>query len=303
MGVLERQLGVQLVLRTRQGVVPTRAGRLLLEHSEAILARASLAERQLAELGGLSFGEVWLGSFFTALVYLSAEVGAGLDARRSNLVLRDELVDRSSAFRGLASGALDVAIVFEPVSDEQTTPGEIELVPLFDDPLCVLLPAEHRLARERRVSLAELENETWVRPHEGSVARLLDHVLTEAGIRPEQVHAGRGDEPVEAQAVVSAGRGVMLSYQLNVIIDPTHIVARPLRDDVIGRRVQGAIMRDQHGRGARIVLEILVEIGRERERARVESLASKRSSRTRNRKPERPTSESAGRPTRNQSGF
>ena len=66
----------QLVSRTRQGVHPTQAGQLLADHADAILARLALAEEQVAEVVGLRRGRVRLGSFFTALVYLSAEAGA-----------------------------------------------------------------------------------------------------------------------------------------------------------------------------------------------------------------------------------
>src|SRR5919199_1601674 len=62
--LLERRLGTQLVRRTRRGVFPTEAGRVLVEHTEAILARLALAESQVAELAGLRRGEVRLGSFF-----------------------------------------------------------------------------------------------------------------------------------------------------------------------------------------------------------------------------------------------
>src|SRR5919206_181637 len=72
--LLERRVGTQLVRRTQQGVHATEAGRLLVKHTDAILGRLALAEAQLAELAGLRRGHVRLGSFFTALVYLSAEV-------------------------------------------------------------------------------------------------------------------------------------------------------------------------------------------------------------------------------------
>jgi hypothetical protein len=62
-----------------------------------------------------------------------------------------------------------------------------------------------------------LAGETWIRPHDGSAARLVDHVL-----------AGHGDEPVETQVYVVAGDGVALAYQLNVIINPAETATRPL---------------------------------------------------------------------------
>src|SRR4051794_22131806 len=76
--LLERQAGTQLIRRTPQGAIATEAGRLLVEHAEAVLSRLALAEAQIAELAGLRRGHIRLGSFFTALVYLSAEAAVVL---------------------------------------------------------------------------------------------------------------------------------------------------------------------------------------------------------------------------------
>src|SRR3954470_178742 len=84
--LLERQLGTQLVRRTQQGVRPTEAGRVLVEHAEAILGRIALAEAELADLAGLRRGRLRLGSFFTALVYLSAQAAAVLEERHPELL-------------------------------------------------------------------------------------------------------------------------------------------------------------------------------------------------------------------------
>jgi DNA-binding transcriptional LysR family regulator len=267
--LLERQTGTQLLRRTRQGVRPTEAGRLLVEHTEAILGRLSLAEAQVAELAGLRRGHVRLGSFFTALVFLSAEVTAGLETRHPDLfrnqhdVIRDDLVDRHTAFSRLAAGELDVAIVFEHEFEPDPPPDDVELVPLFDDPPRLLLPAGHPLADVPTATIADLAADTWIRAHHGSAARLLDHALHRAGIQPAVMLAGHGDEPVEAQAFVAAGHGVTLAHELNVVIHPGHIAVVPVAG-VPSRRIQAAIMRDQRSPAPRAVLEVLEEIGRRR---------------------------------------
>jgi DNA-binding transcriptional LysR family regulator len=268
--LLERQAGTQLLRRTRQGVQPTEGGRLLAEHAEAILGRVALAEAELADLAGLRRGHVRLGSFFTALVYLSAEAAAILEARHPEIfrlqrqVIEDELVDRPTAFRRLAAGELDVAIVFEHEFEPDPAPEGIEIVPLFDDPTRVLLPAGHRLAGAGSVGLADLAGDTWIRAHQGSAARLVDHVLQRAGLSPTMLPAGHGDEPVEAQAFVAAGRGVTLAYDLNVLISHEQIAVVPLRDEAPARQVQAALMREQRAPAPRAVLEALREVGRRR---------------------------------------
>src|SRR5918911_3455673 len=98
--LLERRVGTQLVRRTQQGVHATEAGQLLVEHTDAILGRLALAEAEVADVAGLRRGRLRLGSFFTALVYLSSELAALLEARHRELfarqhdVIEDALVDR-----------------------------------------------------------------------------------------------------------------------------------------------------------------------------------------------------------------
>src|SRR3954467_13035161 len=92
--LLERQVGLQLVERTRRGVRPTEAGRLLLEHADIVLRQLARAEEELAELAGLRRGRVRLGSFFAALGRLSTELAADLGERHPEVVIEDELVDR-----------------------------------------------------------------------------------------------------------------------------------------------------------------------------------------------------------------
>jgi DNA-binding transcriptional LysR family regulator len=268
--LLERRVGTQLVRRTQQGVQPTEAGRLLAEHTEVILDRLKLAEAQVADLAGLRAGRVRLGSFFTALVFLAAELTVRLETCHPALfagnhqVIEDVLVDRTRAFRGLAAGELDVAIVFEHAFEPDPPPADIELFPLFDDVLCVLLPTKHRLAAQPSIQVADLAGETWIRAHHGSAAELTDHVLRQARLAPPIFHAGHGDEPVEAQAFVAAGHGISLAHRLNVLLNPELVTAVPLSGHAPVRHIQAAIMRGQHAPAARAVIDALREVGAQR---------------------------------------
>jgi DNA-binding transcriptional LysR family regulator len=267
--LLERQLGTQLVRRTQQGVLATEAGWLLVAHAEAILGRIALAEAEVGDLTGLRRGRLRLGSFFTALVYLSAQLAVVLEERhpalfaRSASPIEDVLVDRTGAFRGLVAGDLDVAIVFEHAFAPAPPPEGVELVALFHDPPRALLPAGHRLASARAVTARQLAGDTWIRAHDGSAARLVDHVAREAGVAPRVLAAGHGDEPVEAQAFVAAGRGVTVAHALNVLVAPDRIAAVPLTGAPV-RRVQAAIMREQRAPLPRAAVEALRAVGRSR---------------------------------------
>jgi DNA-binding transcriptional LysR family regulator len=263
-GLLERQLGAALVLRTRQGVRCTEAGRVLLAHAEVALGHLQRAEQEVRELSGLRGGTVRLGAFLSALVHLSAEVGAAVDRDHPGIRLVDDLVDRDTALARLLRGELDLAIVCEHDFDPAPPVPGVDLHPLFDDPVRVLLPAGHRLAAAAEVRLADLATETWIRAHEGSAARRLDLVLQRAGIDPPVLLAGRGDEPFEAQALVASGRGVALTHRLTVLVSGHDLVVRPLADCPGIRRVQAAAPTGSQSPAVAAVLRALLEVGARR---------------------------------------
>jgi DNA-binding transcriptional LysR family regulator len=262
--LLERRLGVELVRRTQRGVYPTEAGQLLATHTEAVLDRLERAEAELAELAGLRHGTLHLGSFFTAMIYLSAEVAIALGEQHPGLRIVDDLVDRDEALRKLARGQLDVAIVFEHDFEPAPVPDGINTITLFDDPLRALLPADHPLATRRNLRLQDLHDEIWIRAHDGSLARLTDQLLDANGMTPQLLLAGHGEEPIEAQALVAAGRGITLAHDLNVIVNPEHIAVRPLVGRTSVRHIQAAYLLGHRSPLVTAALDALQRIGQSR---------------------------------------
>jgi DNA-binding transcriptional LysR family regulator len=260
-GLLERRLGTVLLRRTPRGVVATEAGRILAGHADAVLARLALAESEIRELTGLRRGTVRLGSFFSALVHLSAEVGARLGELHPGIVLVDDLVDREDALEKLRRGTLDLAIVFEHDFEPAPAAADVELHHLFDDPVRVVLPAGHPLAGRDALAVRDLAGDTWIRAHEGSAARRLDHVLARAGVRPALLLAGRGDEPFEAQALVAAGKGVALTHDLTVVVGRHEVTVRALRPAAGLRRVQAAVVPGPRPPALDAALRALLEVG------------------------------------------
>src|SRR6185503_2405411 len=126
---LEREAGTRLVERNARGVRLTDAGRALVEHADAILARLADAEAEL-------------------------EAIAGLRARHPAVELTLEPADPEPALVKLRSGdadlVLDITGSFRPPREDG-----IERVHLLDDPMYVALPQGHPLAHKRNLKLEE----------------------------------------------------------------------------------------------------------------------------------------------------
>src|SRR6187551_2620283 len=71
LAVLEREAGVPLLERVGRGVRLTDAAVVLVRHAEALLARAELAEADLAAAAGTVAGRVRLASFQSTALRLA----------------------------------------------------------------------------------------------------------------------------------------------------------------------------------------------------------------------------------------
>jgi DNA-binding transcriptional LysR family regulator len=262
--LLERQLRTPLLVRTRGRVGPTPAGRLLLDHVTAAVDRLTLAEAQVRALVAERTGTVRLGSFFSALVHLSTEVAALVAERHPDLRFTDDLVDRDTAYAKLGRGELDLAVVFAHDFAPAPVPDTLEVHPLFDDPVRILLSAGHRLASQPEIEPAALGAETWIRAHDGSAAARTEHVLARHRLDPPRLLAGHGDEPVETQALVAAGRGISVTHQLTVLVDPTQLALRPLVGEPGVRNIAVAYPTGPMTPASATVLDALRAIGTQR---------------------------------------
>jgi DNA-binding transcriptional LysR family regulator len=259
--LLERHLHAQLLVRGRGGARPTPAGELLLAHVAAVADRLTLAESQVRALVELPTGTVRLGSFFSALVQLSAEVATVVGEHYPHLHIRDDLVDRDTAYGKLSRGELDVAIVFDHDFAPAPIPETVRVQPLFDDPVRIMLPANHPLGQTPAVAPTDLASDTWIRAHDGSAADLVERVLTRHRLDPPRLLTGHGDEPVEIQALVAAGRGVTLTHELTVIVSRDNLVTRPLAGETSVRHIRVAHPTGPMTTATETVLNTLKAVG------------------------------------------
>ena len=162
---LEREVGTTLLERGPRGVRLTDAGRTLVSHADAILARIDCAEDDLAALAGLRGGRLRLASFQSAGATLVPRAVAQFHDRHPDVELSMVEAEPDDAQERLRSGDIDLALVydFEPVPD--TLGKDLELTHLIDDRYDAVLGKDHKLAGRRRLKLADLSGEPWIGRH------------------------------------------------------------------------------------------------------------------------------------------
>src|SRR5579875_892891 len=204
---LEREVGVQLINRSRHRVSLTPAGEIFLEESRRGLAAppraAARAPRSASgEIGSLRIGFlVWgASSFLPRIIREFRKLQPGV---RLSLV---EMLppDQSEA---LLRGTLDIGFTrtLQPPYSAQLRSESI-----YFDPLIAVLPVDHPLAH-KPLALRELANEPFVICEREISPTLFDRITSlcaEAGFSPRIVQTSNVLSSV--LALVEAGEGVTL---------------------------------------------------------------------------------------------
>jgi LysR family transcriptional regulator, hca operon transcriptional activator len=223
---LEDEVGAQLLIRSARGIELTAAGRAFLEHARSVLSQveaATEAARRVAHPAKPRF----------AMGFLTGHELAWMpEALR---ILRDELpnidVMISSQYSppladALLKGTVDAAFL-------RREPGMPELVyrPLVKEPLVVVLPSDHRLAKRKAISPGELVGETFVAvSHTAPVLRaVIDDYLKRSGIDITPDH--ETEHVVMGVSLVASTGGVAIlpDYARNFLT--RSVTSRPLKGE------------------------------------------------------------------------
>jgi DNA-binding transcriptional LysR family regulator len=183
---LEAEMGVKLFDRKKRPLQLTSAGRAFAEEAQLTLANLEQAVQRTQRIYQGELGHLTIG--FTS----SVANGVLPDILRTfrqrypeiKLILREE----STAFQlqGLRDRKTDVAFVYQ--YHEMQEEKDLDKITLAPEPLLVVLPQNHRLARCSKIVLSDLENEEFVLPLPHVVLGLpeqINQICSQAGFSPK----------------------------------------------------------------------------------------------------------------------
>jgi DNA-binding transcriptional LysR family regulator len=210
---LERAVGEKLVERPggpRQ-VSLTEAGKLLLRHAEAIIARMKAAQADLAAFTEGEAGPLRVGTYqsvgarlLPALVRRFKEQFPRVNVQLSESAIDDELEAR------LERGEVDLSFVMLPMNE-----APLEAVQLLADPYVLIVPVHSPLAgRAQPPSLREIARQPLIGYRQCRSMAAIETAIRRAGAEPGIVF--RSDDNGTVQGLVGAGVGVALVPQLTL---------------------------------------------------------------------------------------
>src|SRR5215472_13679256 len=148
---MEEALGASLLVRGRQGVTPTPAGRTLLAHARTILRQAERMREDLGAYGGGLAGQIRVFSNTNALTEFLPEALSSFLAEHPHVSvdLEERLSDEIVGL--IAEGVADLGIVAATVDA-----SSLETYPFRKDRFVLVVARDHPLARRSKVGFAQV---------------------------------------------------------------------------------------------------------------------------------------------------
>lgn len=207
--LLEEELGVRLLERTRRWVKLTEAGRLFLEDARRILALSEQAAENARRAERGEVGELRIG--FTSSTPLTEAFNKAVNAYRKafpRVTLSLAEMPTLPQLEALRERRIDLGFLRPP---EASLPREVTLTPLRRDPLMLVAPSNHALMKRESVAIRELADQPFVMFSADAgtgVQSLVLRLCREAGFEPKTALQAREGSTIIG--LVAAGCGIAI---------------------------------------------------------------------------------------------
>ena len=242
---LERVLGVPLFEKTSFGITPTRAAEELARRARLAFAEIEQARAEIHALSGGESGRTVIGAMPLARSYLlpAALLEFTQEHPQHGVAIIEGTYEHLLA--GLRSGESEVLI--GALRDPAPAPDVLQ-EHLFDDPLAIIVRAEHPLARRRRFTAANLRNFQWIAPRASSPLRAhFNALLASTGIEMPSPPLECNSLAAARAFLLESDRMMLLSaHQIHYEMRAGELVALPHPAGKVVRPIGLTLRRNWH---------------------------------------------------------
>ena len=162
---LEQSVGLPLFEQLGKKIYLTEAGQEFSRYASAIATQLDELEQVVDEMKGLQRGRLTIAVASTAN-YFAPRLLATFCQRHGDVTVSLDVTNREQLLKGLVENRTDLVIMGQP-------PADMDLVAerFLDNPLVVVAPPEHLLAKKKNIPLERLLEETFLVREQGSGTR------------------------------------------------------------------------------------------------------------------------------------
>lgn len=179
---IERLFDLTLFTRSTRGTEPTPQGESVVRFARSVLSEFERTKEDIASASTGASGRTNVGAMVVAMPTLLSPSMALVKKKSAQTRVLVEEGDLTRLLPRLRRGELDVLV-------GRLEPGyaapDLDTEPLYQEPMCLVVNAHHTLARQKKITWAQLAQHAWVVPPPWASSRIkLEQIFHKHGLNP-----------------------------------------------------------------------------------------------------------------------
>lgn len=199
---LEKEWGLTLLERSRNGICLTSAGEQILPLARTILNDFQALEGCINQINGIQSGIVRIGTFSSVAINWLPDVFAKLQQDYPNIDYEMLLGDYTEVEHWIEEGRVDCGFLRLP------TAAGLDTISLKKDEYKVVLPMNHLLAQKEKIDIHDLENQPFLLLEHGGKTEVSE-LLEKNHVHPDIRFTTWEDFAIMAMAEKGLGIGIL----------------------------------------------------------------------------------------------
>ena len=216
---LTETIGLPVLEQVGKSVRLTPVGKELQGACGEIFATMTRFEQKVADMRGMQTGSLHIAASTVAKYFASRslaeflKVHPGIDAKM-------HVGQRQSLLNRIGENADDLYLMMDPPNDD-----EVVSLRLLPNPIMVFAPADHPLAKEKKIPFSRLAQEPLLAREPGSGTRMTtDRLFREHGITPNIRMELGSNEAIRESLRSGLGLSILSRYAIGYEIEPGLVI-------------------------------------------------------------------------------
>jgi DNA-binding transcriptional LysR family regulator len=201
---LEASLGVALFEQLGKRIHLTETGSEVLGYARSITQQLDELEGILNSMKGLGGGRLRISVATTANYFIPTLLGS-FSRRYPDVIVSLDVTNRETLLRQLTENTVDLVVMGQPPAE-----ADVEAQAFMDNPLVVVAPTDHPLAKKQKIPLTRLQEETFLVRESGSGTRIaMERFFSERGMRLKTGMEVGANEAIKQSVQAGLGLGLL----------------------------------------------------------------------------------------------
>lgn len=216
---LESNIGLALFEQVGKKISLTQAGHEMYQMSRIIDSQLNETEQVLEDMKGFRHGRLIIAVASTAN-YFAPKLYAAFKDKYSAVTLNLDVTNREGLLAHLESNDSDMVIMGLPPEGV-----ELDAQAFLDNPLVVIAPPKHPLAKQEKITMERLQEEMFIMREPGSGTRIaMERFFAEQGAELTTGMEMSSNEAIKQAVQAGLGLGIVSLHTLEMELESARLV-------------------------------------------------------------------------------